>query len=349
MRVSFLTGVLFSVALLLAGCGPTKNYPQASDLMGTYRGQTNIIGVISMTITQDSEGFLCFDTSCGYSGKLKVVKAQGRALGQRNASIRHGHGNGRDDGEPNRSASQPDDDAPPSGGQHGPGGRLGSRELRIASRASSAVATGGLCSRHQLSAGWSLSIGDPAANDSCRSISCAKPRLASGNGRLAACWHSPGTCRIVCAATSATHTLGHAPAAGSKLRDRQMKNARILFALGYLLAAGLVLLAGWLAPQAQDSACRVASALLGYALMAQLVTVMRMPDAGRIGAWATQGLAALITILFGGGNVFWPSGWWIGLSAVLMAITFFSTVAWSLLLKSGTSSAPTLRTPSSES
>ena len=69
-----------------------------------------------------------------------------------------------------------------------------------------------------------------------------------------------------------------------------MKNARILFALGYLLAAGLVLLAGWLAPQAQDSACRVASALLGYALMAQLVTVMRMPDAGRIGAWATQGL-----------------------------------------------------------
>ena len=82
MRIPFLSGFLLIAALLLSGCGPTKNYPQAADLIGTYKGQTGIIGVISMTISQDSEGFLCFDTSCGYSGKLKVVKAQGKALGQ---------------------------------------------------------------------------------------------------------------------------------------------------------------------------------------------------------------------------------------------------------------------------
>jgi hypothetical protein len=116
-----------------------------------------------------------------------------------------------------------------------------------------------------------------------------------------------------------------------------MKIARILFALGYLLTMGLVLLVGWLSPQAQDSACRVASALLGYAIMSQLVTVMRMPDAGRIGAWSTQGLAALLTILFGAGNIFWPSGWWLGLSAVLMAIALFSTIAWGLVLKTDAS------------
>lgn len=165
---------------------------------------------------------------------------------------------------------------------------------------------------------------------------------------MAGCWHASGTCRIVCAATSAPHTLPYASAVGSELVCYEMKNARILFSLGYLLSAGLVLLAGWLAPLAWESALKVVAALLVYGFMAQLVTVMRMSDAERIGAWVTQAFAALMTILLGAGNVFWPSGLWIGLSAVLMAITFFATITWGVLLKSGTSASPRLSNSSSD-
>lgn len=115
-----------------------------------------------------------------------------------------------------------------------------------------------------------------------------------------------------------------------------MKYARIIFALAYLLMIGLVVLAACLAPQAKTSAIGVAIALSVYGLLSQWVMVLRMSDAGRIGAWSVHGIASFITIIIGVGYILYPSGLWLWLTALLLGVAVLVTITWGLLLKPDT-------------
>ncbi len=85
MRNSLLSCFISIIVLFLSGCGgreAEKNFAHLADIEGRYSDHSDRKGSVSLTISQDGNGLLSFDTNYGYSGKLQLVEASGEAAGE---------------------------------------------------------------------------------------------------------------------------------------------------------------------------------------------------------------------------------------------------------------------------
>ena len=111
-----------------------------------------------------------------------------------------------------------------------------------------------------------------------------------------------------------------------------MKIKIILFTI-YMIAAGLVLLAGVLFPQVRDWSHWAACACGIHAILALVVAFRNISIAGRIAAWFWQAISALICVIL---LLLWNSehhnGWLLGAFTV-GCFTFIVTLVFCLVMK----------------
>ena len=112
-----------------------------------------------------------------------------------------------------------------------------------------------------------------------------------------------------------------------------MKTIRIVLVAVFGLLVGLMLLTGVLFPSARDW-LYVAAGMCGlHVLLALIVTVCKMADAGKIAAWCWQGISTLICVSLLITHSMRNDRGWLRAAAGLLGFTMLVTLVFGLVLK----------------